>query len=432
MKSYKSMSSAELESELNALRQRYEDYKAMGLKINMMRGQPSPEQLDLSNHLFDGIADSGYKAQDGSDVRNYGNPAGLSEARKVFADIIGTEADNLFLGNSSSLNMMFDTLMRAMVFGEIDSDKPWSQIEGRKWLCPAPGYDRHFRVTETLGFELITVPMTENGPDMDIVEKLVAEDDKILGIWNVPVYTNPEGVVYSEETCRRMASMKTAAKDFRIMWDNAYVCHHLFDDESERGKVPDMLKLCADAGYPNRVYEFASSSKVTFAGGGLSCFAANSENLARAKKYMGVQSICSNKVNQYAHVRFLPTAEAVDEIMRKHAAILRPKFKTVIDILTEEFDSNTDVCRWTNPKGGYFVSFYALPGTAGKTVAMCADAGVSLTPAGASYPYGKDPDDTNIRLAPSFPQPSEIEKAIRILSVCAKITAVEKLLEEKQ
>lgn len=229
-----------------------------------------------------------------------------------------------------------------------------------------------------------------------------------------------------------MASMKTAAKDFRIMWDNAYVCHHLFDDESERGKVPDMLKLCADAGYPNRVYEFASSSKVTFAGGGLSCFAANSENLARAKKYMGVQSICSNKVNQYAHVRFLPTAEAVDEIMRKHAAILRPKFKTVIDILTEEFDSNTDVCRWTNPKGGYFVSFYALPGTAGKTVAMCADAGVSLTPAGASYPYGKDPDDTNIRLAPSFPQPSEIEKAIRILSVCAKITAVEKLLEEKQ
>ena len=355
MKSYKSMSSAELESELNALRQRYEDYKALGLKINMMRGQPSPEQLDLSNHLFDGIADSGYKAQDGSDVRNYGNPAGLAEARKVFADIIGTEADNLFLGNSSSLNMMFDTLMRAMVFGEIDSDKPWSQIEGRKWLCPAPGYDRHFRVTETLGFELITVPMTENGPDMDIVEKLVAEDDKILGIWNVPVYTNPEGVVYSEDTCRRMASMKTAAKDFRIMWDNAYVCHHLFDDESERGKVPDMLKLCADAGYPNRVYEFASSSKVTFAGGGLSCFAANSENLARAKKYMGVQSICSNKVNQYAHVRFLPTAEAVDEIMRKHAAILRPKFKTVIDILTEEFDSNTDGCRWKYPNGVHFV-----------------------------------------------------------------------------
>jgi len=315
-----------------------------------------------------------------------------------------------------------------MVFGEIESEKPWSCVEGRKWLCPAPGYDRHFRVTETLGFELIPVRMTENGPDMDVVEELV-KDPKVLGIWCVPCYSNPDGIVYSEETCKRLASMKTAAPDFRIMWDNAYVVHHITENESEKGKIPDILSLCAEAGFPNRPYEFASSSKVTFAGGGISCFAANPDNMARAKKYLSVQAICTNKVNQLAHAKFLPNAEAVDKHMRKHAEILRPKFEAVQKVLKEEL-GDSGLWHWTDPKGGYFVSFYAFPGTATKVVAMCKDAGVALTPAGASFPYGKDPDDSNIRLCPSFPPVENIVKAVSILSVCAKITAIDKLLEE--
>ena len=429
MKSYREMTAEELKQEKELLVKRYEEYKAMGLSLNMTRGVPSTDQLDLTNNIYDDISKSGFKSVKGEDVRNYGVPAGIEDIRAIFAEVLGTDKDNIFMGNSSSLNQMFDAIMRAMVFGEIESDKPWAQVEGRKWLCPAPGYDRHFRVTETMGFELIPVRMTENGPDMDEVEELV-KDPKVLGIWCVPCYSNPDGIVYSEETCRRLATMKTAAPDFRIMWDNAYVVHHITDVESERGHIPDILSLCAEAGNPNRPYEFASSSKVTFAGGGISCFAANPDNMARAKKYLGVQAICTNKVNQLAHARFLPNAEALDKHMRKHAEILRPKFAAVQSVLKEELGENGGLWHWTDPKGGYFVSFYAYPGTATKVVSMCKEAGVALTPAGASYPYGKDPDDSNIRLCPSFPPVENIVKAVSILSVCAKITAIDKLLEE--
>ncbi|MBE7069812.1 MAG: aminotransferase class I/II-fold pyridoxal phosphate-dependent enzyme [Ruminococcaceae bacterium] len=427
MKSYKEMTADELKQERELLIKRYEEYKAMSLSLNMTRGVPSTQQLDLASDMYDDLSESGFMSVNNQDVRNYGVPAGIDDVRKVFAEVLETDIDNIFMGNSSSLNQMFDALMRSMVFGEIESAKPWYEVEGRKWLCPAPGYDRHFRVTETLGFELISVPMTENGPDMDVVEELV-KDPKVLGIWCVPCYSNPDGIVYSEETCRRLASMKTAAPDFRIMWDNAYCVHHITADDSQRGHIPDILSLCAEAGNPNRPYEFASSSKVTFAGGGISCFATNPDNMARAKKYLGVQAICTNKVNQLAHARFLPDAAAVDKHMRKHAEILRPKFEAVQKVLKEEL-GDCGLWHWTDPKGGYFVSFYAFPGTATKVVSMCKEAGVALTPAGASFPYGKDPDDSNIRLCPSFPPVENIVKAVSILSVCAKITAIDKLLE---
>ena len=428
MKGYREMTREELLAERKELNERYEKCKALNLTLDMTRGKPSPVQLDLSNDIYDTLKD-GYKTAKGQDVRNYGIADGIEEIREVFAEILGTDKDNIFMGNSSSLNQMFDAIMRAMVFGEVDSPKSWSQVEGRKWLCPTPGYDRHFRVTETMGFELIPVPMTDNGPDMDIVEELV-KDEKVKGIWCVPCYSNPDGIVYSEETCERLAKMETAAPDFRIFWDNAYVVHHLSSDRSEWGKLPDMLSLCESYGHANRVYEFASSSKITFAGGGISCFAANKDNMTYTKKYLNAQTICTNKVNQLAHARFLPDAEAVYAHMMKHAEILRPKFEACQRVLNEELGGNGDLWHWTDPKGGYFVSFYAMPGTATKVVAMCKEAGVALTPAGASYPYGKDPSDSNIRLAPSFPEVEDIEKAVRILSICAKITAVDKLLED--
>jgi DNA-binding transcriptional MocR family regulator len=428
MKGYREMTREELLAERKELNERYEKCKALNLTLDMTRGKPSPVQLDLSNDIYDTLKD-GYKTAKGQDVRNYGIADGIEEIREVFAEILGTDKDNIFMGNSSSLNQMFDAIMRAMVFGEVDSPKPWSLVDGRKWLCPTPGYDRHFRVTETMGFELIPIPMTDNGPDMDIVEELV-KDEKVKGIWCVPCYSNPDGIVYSEETCERLAKMETAAPDFRIFWDNAYVVHHLSEDRNEWGRLPDMLSLCESYGHANRVYEFASSSKITFAGGGISCFAANKDNMTYTKKYLNAQTICTNKVNQLAHARFLPDAEAVYAHMMKHAEILRPKFEACQRVLNEELGGNGDLWHWTDPKGGYFVSFYAMPGTATKVVAMCKEAGVALTPAGASYPYGKDPSDSNIRLAPSFPEVGDIEKAVRILSICAKITAVDKLLED--
>lgn len=427
MKGYRDMTREELLAQRQELNERYEKYKALNLTLDMTRGKPSPLQLDLSNDIYD-VLNGDFKTAKGQDTRNYGIAEGIEEIRAVFGEILGTDKDNIFMGNSSSLNQMYDAIMRAMVFGEVDSPKPWAQVEGRKWLCPAPGYDRHFRVTETLGFDLIPVPITEDGPDMDIVEELV-KDEKVKGIWCVPCYSNPDGIVYSEETCDRLARMETAASDFRIFWDNAYVVHHLSEDRNEWGKLPDMLSLCESYGHANRVYEFASSSKITFAGGGISCFACNKDNMTYAKKYLNTQTICTNKVNQLAHARFLPNAEAVYQHMMKHAAILRPKFEECQKVLNEELGFD-DLWHWTNPKGGYFVSFYAMPGTATKVVSMCKEAGVALTPAGASYPYGKDPQDSNIRLAPSFPVVEDIEKAIRILTICAKITAVDKLLED--
>lgn len=428
MKAYKDMSKEELILLKKDLEKQYDECKSLDLKLNMMRGNPAPQQLDLTNDLFEGLgAKTGFKAKDGSDCRNYGVPTGLAEIKELFAQILDTKAENIFVGNASSLNMMFDALMRACAFGEIDSEKPWFQIEGRKWLCPTPGYDRHFRVTEKLGFELIAVPMTSEGPDMDIVEELV-KDPKVLGMWSIPVYSNPDGIVYSEETCERLAKMKTGANDFRIFWDNAYVVHHLYADKALQGSVPDMLALCEKFGNPNRVYEFASTSKISFAGSGLACMAANKDNMAEAVKTIGIQTICSNKINQLAHSVMFPDLDAIKERMMKHADILRPKFEKTLEVLHKELD-NTGICNWHEPKGGFFVSVFVMPGTAKATVDMCKELGVALTPAGATYPYGKDPQDSNIRFAPSFPSLEDIEKAVQVFTLCAKLCAVNKLLE---
>ncbi len=427
MKSYADFSREELKNEREALLKSFSDFKALNLSLDMTRGKPSPKQLDISSGMFDELSkNTGFKAADGTDCRNYGVPAGLPEVRELFASILGTTADKVFLGNNSSLTLMYGSLMRAMVFGEHDSEKPWAQIEGKKWLCPAPGYDRHFRITETLGFELITVPMTDEGPDMSIVEELVAKDDKILGMWCVPVYSNPDGIVYSEETCRRIASMKTAAKDFRVYWDNAYVVHHLYDDN--RGCVPDVLALSEECGNPSRFYEFASTSKITFAGAGVCCIAANKENYEHFKKYMAAEAICFDKVNQLAHAVYLKDMYGLEAVMKKHAELLRPKFEKALEVLESELEG-TGAATWTKPRGGYFISVFSYPGTADKIVSMCAECGVKLTSAGATYPYGKDPNNSNIRLAPSFPSVDDIEKSTKILAVCIKLAAVEALLD---
>ncbi|MBR2294544.1 MAG: aminotransferase [Clostridiales bacterium] len=428
MKSFKEMSAEELMAEKEALLKRVEEFRAADLSLDMTRGKPSPEQLAMSNGLFEGLKDSSFKSVSGADVRNYGVPNGIVEARELFASVLETDKDNIYIGNGSSLNLMFDALMRAYVFGEHDSEKPWGQIENKKWLCPVPGYDRHFKVTETLGFELIAVPLKEDGPDMDIVEELV-KDEKVLGMWSVPCYTNPDGYVYSEEVCRRLASMKTGAKDFRIFWDNAYVVHHLYNEPEKQGRIPDILGLCEEAGNPSRVYEFASTSKITFAGAGLACIASNRENMAHAMKYLSVQTIGANKINQYAHVLFMPDLDAMKAHMRKHAEFLRPKFELTLDIMDKEL-SGTDTVRWHKPLGGYFISAYVYPGTAKAVVGLCKELGVAFTPAGATYPYGVDPEDSNIRIAPSFPSLEDIKKAIEVFCVCAKLKAAEKILEE--
>jgi len=428
MKSYKQMTKDELMTEKALLEKRIEDYKAMNLSLNMTRGKPAPEQLDLSNNLFDDLSKGGFNAEDGTDTRNYGVANGLPEVRKFFADVLNTKSENIYVGNGSSLNLMFDSIMRAMVFGEHDSPKPWAQVEGRKWLCPVPGYDRHFRVTETCGFELVTVPMTENGPDMDVVEELV-KDPTVLGMWNVPCYSNPDGFIYSEEVCRRLASMKTAAPDFRLYWDNAYCVHHLYEDKAMQGSIPDILSLCEEAGNASRVYEFASTSKVTFASSGISCIACNQENFKYAAKILGTQTIGANKINQLAHIRFMPDVDALNKQMMKQAMYLRPKFELTLEILEREL-AGTEAATWHKPLGGYFISVYTVEGTAKRVIAMCNDLGVAFTPACATYPYGKDPSDSNIRVAPSFPSLEDINKAVEVFAVCVKLSAVEKLLAE--
>ena len=426
MKSYKEMSREELLAEKAELEKRVEGFKAMNLSLNMTRGKPAPNQLDMSNGLYDSLSKEGFKAEDGSDTRNYGIATGLPEVKKLFSQMLKTSSDHIYIGNGSSLNLMFDSIMRAMVFGEHDSPKPWSQVEGRKWLCPVPGYDRHFKVTEQCGFELIAVPLKEDGPDMDIVEELV-KDPLVLGMWSVPCYTNPDGYVYSEEVCRRLASMKTAAPDFRIYWDNAYCVHHLYNDEAKQGKLPDIIGLCAQAGNPSRVYEFASTSKITFASAGISCIASGEENYNRAVKIMGIQTIGANKVNQLAHIRMLPDIDALKAHMSRHADIIRPKFELTLDILDKELNG-TDAATWHKPLGGYFISVYTMPGTAKAVVAKCNELGVAFTPAGATYPYGIDPDDSNFRVAPSFPSLEDINKAVEVFAVCVKLSAVDKLL----
>ena len=427
MKKYTEMTMTELKEEYERLQAEFLKSSTDPLKLNMARGKPSPAQLELSMPMMD-VLDSKSEliSEDGTDCRNYGVLTGIPEARRLFAELLEVESDNVIVYGSSSLNVMYDTVSRSYIHGVMGSE-PWCKLPGKvKWLCVVPGYDRHFKVTESFGFELISVPMLPTGPDMDIVEKYVNNDEMVKGIWCVPKYSNPTGNSYSEETVKRLAALKPAAKDFRIYWDNAYAIHHLYDDVQDH--VPEMLSACAAAGNPDMVYEFASTSKVTFAGSGVAVLAASKANVADIEKYMGAQTIGYDKVNQLRHVRYFRNAAGVMEHMRKHAALLRPKFRIVDDILTEEL-GELGIGTWTKPNGGYFISFDSLPGCAKAIVAYAKTLGVQLTGAGAAFPYGVDPEDKNIRIAPSYPTEDEIKQATRLFTLCVKKAAAEKLMK---
>ena len=421
---YSEMSKSELESELEALKEEYQGYKQMGLSLTMARGNPCKEQLELSNGLYDTVNGSNAYTQDGLDVRNYGGLDGIPEMKRLFAQIFECPERDIIIGENSSLHMMFDAIAQAVSMG-LDGEQPWATLDKVKFLCPAPGYDRHFAVTQYFGIENITVPMTENGPDMDVVEELV-KDPAVKGIWCVPKYSNPDGITYSDDTVRRLASMRPAAKDFRIIWDNAYLLHHIYEQPEKQEKVLCLYKECQKFGTQNRVLMFASFSKITHPGSGVAAMAASDHNIELIKHRMTFQTIGPDKVNQLRHCRFFKDIDAVREHMMKHAAIVRPKFELVLNTLKKEL-SAVD-CSWRNPKGGYFVSFYAPKGCAKKIVALCKDAGLILTPAGATYPYGNDPDDSNIRIAPTFPPITELETALKLFTVAVKIAAIEKIL----
>ena len=400
-----------------------EALKAQGLKLNMARGKPGREQLDMVSDILTVLTDADDCFSDGVDARNYGELAGLKEARELFAGILGCKAEECIVGGNSSLQLMYDAVSKAYTHGLNHAACPWHKLEKVKWLCPAPGYDRHFKITESFGFELVTVPMTPAGPDMDAVEELI-KDPAVKGMWCVPKYSNPDGIIYSADTVRRIAAMKPAAPDFMLMWDNAY-CVHEFDGDYV--SFPDIISLCREAGNPDMVYEFASTSKITFPGAGISVMASSVDNIERVKKLMGVQMISYDKINQLRHVRYLKDKEHTLALMKKHAAILGPKFKCVLSHLNDEI-SPLGIAQWQEPKGGYFVSVYTLPGLARRTLALCKEAGVVMTGAGATYPYGVDPSDSNIRIAPSFPSTEELDKAMHIFCVCLRAAALEKLL----
>lgn len=414
-----------LKSELEAS---YEEKKALNLQLDMSRGKPSPSQLDVSLGLMDALnSNSVLKSEDGTDCRNYGVLDGIPEAKKLMADMMGTTADHIIIFGNASLTIMYDSISRSYTHGVLGST-PWCKLDKVKFLCPVPGYDRHFAITEHFGIEMINVPMTQDGPDMDMVEELVANDDSIKGIWCVPKYSNPQGYCYSDETVRRFANLKPAAKDFRIYWDNAYVIHHLYEDNQV--EIPDIISECEKAGNPNLVYEFASTSKVSFPGSGIAAMATSAENLADVKKQMTIQTIGYDKLNQLRHVAYFKNIDGLKAHMKKHADAMRPKFEAVLKVLDEEL-TGAEIGSWVKPLGGYFISFDAMEGCAKKIVSKCKEAGVTLTNAGATFPYGKDPKDSNIRIAPSFPTPEEMAVATDLFVLCVKLVSVEKLLENK-
>ncbi len=424
----KAMSKSELEGFYKQACEEYEGYKAKGLALNMARGKPSAEQLDLTEGLLTAVStnDECYAA-DGTDCRNYGIADGLSEAKKLFAPMLGVSEDEIMVLGNSSLTIMYDNIAKFMVFGTGNGAEPWSvQARDKKlrWLCPVPGYDRHFLITEKFGFEMVNIPTDENGPDMDMIEKLVAEDDSIKGIWCVPMYANPTGVTYSDETVKRLAAMKTAAKDFRIFWDNAYCIHHLSD---EPDKLLNLLDEAKKAGNEERVLMYASTSKVTFPGAGVAVMGACKANIDYVKSLMAVQSIGPDKINQLRHVKFFKDFDGVTEHMKKHAALIAPRFAAVLDELEKEI-APLGIATWTKPNGGYFISFNAMSGCAKRICQLCKEAGVVLTGAGATFPYGKDPDDSNIRIAPTYPPIDELKTAAKVFALAAKIAGAEKLL----
>ena len=422
--SFQSLGRDQLQSRLESLHRSYGELQGRKLSLDLTRGKPSAEQLDLSNALLGLPGDADYRDRDGTDTRNYGGQHGLSELRALFGELLGIPVANLIAANNSSLELMHDAVVFSMLHGGVDSPRPWVREPVVKFLCPAPGYDRHFGITESLGIEMIPVPIREDGPDVDRVEELVAADPTIRGMWCVPVYSNPTGAVYSEQVVRRLAQMPTAAQDFRLFWDNAYPVHTLTGDFVRQ---VDVLRLAADAGHPHRPYVFTSTSKITFAGAGVGFLGASTDNISWFLRHAGKKSIGPDKVNQLRHLRFLRDADGVRRHMLAHQKVLAPKFAMVLDILDRRL-AESKTASWTDPRGGYFVSLDVLPGTAKRTVALAKDAGIAVTAAGASFPYQQDPDDTNIRIAPSFPPLPDLEQAIDGLATCALLAAAEALL----
>lgn len=420
---YQDRSKEDLMKEYLAVKEQFAKCAEQKLKLNIARGKPSKAQLNEVSDLLTSVSTIDDCMIDGVDVRNYGELSGLACAKEYWADMLDCKPENIFVGGTSSLNIMFDVISRAYTHGLLHSPKPWCKEETVKFLCPSPGYDRHFLVTQSFGAELITVPMTEEGPDMDVVEELV-KDPQVKGIWCVPKYSNPDGIIYSDKTIARFAALKPAAPDFVIMWDNAY-CVHEFDGEYV--PFPDIISMCEKAGNPDMVIEFASTSKITFAGAGFSAMATSAANIAYFTKLFTVQMISQDKINQLRHVRYLKNKEHTIEIMKIHAKHLAPKFNTVADILDEQIKP-LGFAHWNRPKGGYFISFNTMPGTAKRALALCAEAGVVFTPAGATFPYGLDPDDSNIRIAPSLPPLDELVQAMQVFCTCIKLAALEKLL----
>lgn len=423
MKCYKEMSREELAAEKASLEKAYDGYKAMGLSLNMARGKPGAEQLDISMPMLDVLDSKSDCTDEGVDLRNYGILDGIPAVKKMFADVLGVEADEVFVGGNSSLNMMFDTITSFMVKG-VAGCEPWLTQGKVKFLCPVPGYDRHFGITEYYGIEMINIPTDENGPDMDMVEKLVSEDASVKGIWCVPKYSNPTGITYSDETVRRFAALKPAARDFRIIWDNAYVIHDVTDTPDSLLSIMDE---CRKNGNEDLPIIFASTSKITFPGAGVAVMACSKNNMAELKARYTKQTIGYDKLNMLRHQRYLKDSEGLVAYMAKHKAVIAPKFKCVLDALNSEV-KETGCASWTEPNGGYFISVDVLDGTAKEVVRLCKEAGVVLTGAGATFPYGKDPKDSNIRIAPTYPSVEELSKAADIFCICTKLAAVNKLL----
>lgn len=432
MTSYQEMSKEQLLQEKTALEAEYAKIKEMGLSLDMSRGKPAAEQLDLSMGILDTVdAKSVVKSENGTDLRNYGVLDGIPEVKKLIGDMVGAKPENVIVYGNSSLNIMYDQIARAEIFG-ICGNTPWCKLDKVKFLCPVPGYDRHFAITEEFGIEMINIPMTEDGPDMDMVEQYVNNDAAVKGIWCVPKYSNPQGVVYSDETVRRFANLKPAAADFRIFWDNAYGIHYLYDrPESEQPHILNILEECEKAGNPDIVYEFCSTSKITFPGAGVAAMASSEANIADIKSKLKWQTIGPDKINQLRHVRYFKDINGMKDYMKKHAAIIRPKFEAVLETLEKEL-GELGIASWSKPVGGYFISFNAEKGCAKAIVAKCKEAGLVLTGAGAAYPYGNDPEDSNIRIAPTLPPIEELKVATDLFVTCTKLVTVEKFLSEME
>ena len=421
---YSEMNKEQLAAEKEKVSALYEDYKKKGLNLTMARGIPAPEQLDLSINMLLHCLDGDYKSRSGADCRSYGVLDGIPEAKEIFMDMLKVGSDEVIVGGNSSLQMMYDTIIRAMQLGVLGSEKPWCKYDKVKFLCPAPGYDRHFAMCEALGIEMITIPYKADGPDMDMIEKYVSEDESIKGVWCVPKYSNPTGITYSDEVVRRFANLKPKAKDFRIFWDNAYCVHHLYDND--RDELLNIIEECKKAGNPNMVFEFSSTSKISFPGGGLAVICASKDNIDFIKKQMAIQTIGFDKLNQLRHAKYFSNFEGVEKHMKAHAAIIRPKFEVVKYMLEKELGAR-GIGEWTNPKGGYFISFNAPEGCAKRIVSLAKEAGVVMTNAGATYPYGNDPHDSNIRIAPTFPSVDDLRKAMELFCVCVRLAYLEKV-----